>query len=67
MVLKRRTVRCRGRFEVMGSGFDPAAGAGSGEEGLVCFMEADIGRPLEYGLELFGGKWKYRAGDLCAE
>lgn len=40
---------------MMGSGFDPAAGAGSGEEGLACFMEADIGRPLEYGLELFLG------------
>lgn len=23
-------------------------------------LEADIRRPLEYGLELFGGKWKSR-------
>lgn len=53
----------------MGSGFEsgrrkenPAAGAGSGEEGLTCFMEADIGRPLEYGLELFGGKMEIPGG-----
>ena len=53
----------------MGSGFEsgrrkgnPAAGAGSGEEGLACFMEADIGRPLEYGLELFGGKMEIPGG-----
>ncbi len=55
------------RFRIGEEEGNPAAGAGSGEEGLTCFMEADIGRPLEYGLELFGGKWKYRAGDLCAE
>ncbi len=46
----------------MGSGFDPAAGAGSGEEGLACFMEADIGRPLEYGLELFLGGMEIPGG-----
>ena len=62
MVLKRRTVRCRGRFRIGEEEGNPAAGAGSGEEGLACFMEADIGCPLEYGLELFLGGMEIPGG-----
>lgn len=58
----------------MGSGFEsgrrketPLPGQAAGKRGWSASWKRNIGRPLEYGLELFGGKWKYRAGDLCAE